>query len=539
MRNLLLILALWAAACSETPTPPITDMDTGMDVDASVDMGSDADTGEDTGEDAGEDTGDDCDRAAKAAGNAGCTFFAVDLDRFDLNDGSASAPWGLVVANAGDVPSQVTVTRRTSAVGEALATEVIHEETLAVGGSATITLPQAEIDCSETPGDQAAPGTCLSALGFRLDATAPVVAWQLNALQAASQSESSLLLPLHALGDRYRVVTYNPAHPVPFSLPDLIVSRSTITIVGTEPNTTITVAPTWRIRANSPIAATNPGETLTATIGPLEVLQLESDDAVLGDLSQTIGDLSGSTVRANRPIAVFAGTEASNPMQDGFPKYPGWDSSDTCCPNHLAEQLLPDTVLGRAYAVGRSPVRSTSIFREADIVRFVGGEMASTIVTSLPAPFASFTLAPGEVRTTYTQSPFTAVGSTPFVIAQFTVAAGYVEGPFVGGPSMTFAPAVSHFTREATFAIPSAWGTTFMVVVADADAAPLLDGMPLSGCNVADIGIVNETTWQQHTCEVAPGAHSLRGDVPFGLTLYGRSGTNAFSAPGALQLVAP
>jgi hypothetical protein len=536
MPRIFIVFALfWTVACSETPAPPVTDMDTGMDVDASVDMGSDTDTGED----AGEDTGDDCDRAAKAAGNAGCTFFAVDLDRFDLNAGNASAAWGLVVANVGSVESQLTVSRRTSAVGEALATEVIHEETLAVGGSTTITLPQAEIDCSETPGDQAAPGTCLSALGFRLDATTPVVAWQLNALQTSPHSEAALLLPLHGLGERYRAVTFNPAHPVRLMVGELVISRSTITIVGTAPDTTVTVAPTWRIRGTPPVAATNAGESLTVTLGALEVLQLESDDALLSDPVQTIGDLSGSTVRANRPIAVFAGTETSNvPGWVSIPTYPGWDN-ESCCPNHLAEQLLPDTVLGRAYAVGRSPVRSTSIFREADIVRFVGGDTASNIVTSLPAPFANFTLAPGEVRTTYTEGPFTAEGSTPFVIAQFTVAAGYVDGPVTGGPSMTFAPAVSNFTREATFALPLAWGKTFIVVVADADTAPLLDGLPLSGCSVADIGIVNDVPWQQHTCEVAPGIHTLRGDVPFGLTLHGINSTNAFSTPGALRLVAP
>ena len=45
----------------------------------------------------------------------------------------------------------------------------------------------------------------------------------------------------------------------------------------------MTVKPSWRIKGNPPIAATPKGGEITATIGPFDVLNLETDDATLQD----------------------------------------------------------------------------------------------------------------------------------------------------------------------------------------------------------------------------------------------------------------
>jgi hypothetical protein len=57
-----------------------------------------------------------------------------------------------------------------------------------------------------------------------------------------------------------------------------IIDRSYVTIVGVRENTRVRVRPTWRIRGNAPIARTLPGGEIDVTLGPFDVLNLETDD---------------------------------------------------------------------------------------------------------------------------------------------------------------------------------------------------------------------------------------------------------------------
>src|SRR5690606_23233320 len=145
----------------------------------------------------------------------------------------------------------------------------------------------------------------------------------------------------------------------------------------------------------------------------------------------TIADLSGTLVYADKPVAVFSGVESTQaPGPFDVPTYPGWDSGDTCCLDHLEEQLFPMESLGTNYVVTRSPVRSTSSFREPDVIRFVGAAEPATVTTTLAPPYDSFTLQPGEVKTTWAQDNFTATADKPFIVGQLLVAQGYVDGPY-------------------------------------------------------------------------------------------------------------
>ncbi len=50
-----------------------------------------------------------CEIADSQPSNVGCEFWAVDLDQQDAGNDPASAPWGLVLSNAGDAQANVTV----------------------------------------------------------------------------------------------------------------------------------------------------------------------------------------------------------------------------------------------------------------------------------------------------------------------------------------------------------------------------------------------------------------------------------------------
>ncbi len=218
----------------------------------------------------------------------------------------------------------------------------------------------------------------------------------------------------------------------------------------------MTVKAGWRIKGNPPVATTPIGGEITATIGPFDVLNLETDDGTFQDDPKTVADLSGTIVQASEPVAVFSGVETtSSPAGFEVPKPPGWMDGDTCCLDHLEEQMFPVESVGSHYVIARSPVRSTSGFREPDVIRFLGVAEAATVTTNLPAPYSSFTLQPGEVKTTWTQDNIVVSSTKPVMVGQILVSNGYVDGPALGDPSLTVFPPSSSSAPSTSSSRPT------------------------------------------------------------------------------------
>jgi hypothetical protein len=281
-----------------------------------------------------------CEVAAGQPSNVGCEFWAVDLDQQDGFNDPASAPWGVALSNAGEGQANVTIEINEAAPGEPLQLSAIEQVSVPAGSLLALVLPTRELDCGTAPNDYNSPGTCLSSRAFRITSSSPIVVYQFNVFENAYSNDASLLLPTNALGQQYRVIGWSAGHPV--KIPQFnILDRSYVTIVGTAANTKVTVKPSWRIKGNPPIAATPAGGEIVATLGPFDVLNLETDDGTFQDDVYTIADLSGTLVYSDKPVAVFSGVESTQaPGPFSIPTHPGW-SDDTCCLDHLEEQLFP------------------------------------------------------------------------------------------------------------------------------------------------------------------------------------------------------
>ena len=95
------------------------------------------------------------------------------------------------------------------------------------------------------------------------------------------------------------------------------------------------------------------GTSQTVTLNRGEVLNIEAEPANLFDKA----DLTGSFVSASKPVAVFAGHESAAIGPE--------DSQESiCCLDHLEDQLFPIESIGTRYVIPRSPVRSTTGFRD-------------------------------------------------------------------------------------------------------------------------------------------------------------------------------
>jgi len=474
-----------------------------------------------------------CEIAEDQPSNVGCEFWAVDLDQQDGFNDPASADWGVTLSNPSGLTANVTIEINTAAVGDPPALEVVANQSVPPGALAGLVLPIRELDCGTVPNDYNSPGTCLSSRAFRITSSAPIIVYQFNVFENAYSNDASLLIPTSALGKTYRVIGWGAGHPIDLNFPGVGVDRSYITVVGTKPNTIVTVNPSWKIKGNAPIAATPAGGEITVTIGPFDVLNLETDDGSFSDDPKTIADLSGSYVTSSQPVAVFSGVESTSaPGAWEVPTYPGWKAGDTCCLDHLEEQLFPAESVGTNYVITRSPIRSTSGFREPDVIRFVGVAEVANVTTSLPAPFNAFTLQPGEVRTTWAQADFIASADKPFIVGQITISNQYVDGPYIGDPDLTLFPPVEQFRSEYVIPTPGSWDQSWVVISAEVGTSVTLDGNATQSCITESSGTVNNKTYESRRCALTEGVHQLLGDKPFGIIAYGYGNAGSYAFAG-------
>ncbi|MFO0757821.1 MAG: IgGFc-binding protein [Byssovorax sp.] len=478
-----------------------------------------------------------CDIAAGQPSNVGCEFWAVDLDQQDAFNDPASAPWGVVLSNAGDGQANVTIELNQAKPGEPVNPMTVTQVSIMPGDLKQIILPTRELDCGVKPNDYASPGTCLSSRAFRITSSSPIVVYQFNVFTNAYSNDASLLLPTNALGNIYRVIGWGAGHPV--AIPGFnIIDRSYVTIVGVVSNTKVKVRPSWRIKGNPPIAATMPGGEINVTLGPFDVLNLETDDGTFQDDPKTIADLTGTVVEASGPVAVFSGVESTGAPGGvvDIPKYSGWMDGDTCCLDHLEDQMFPVESVGTHYVVTRSPVRSTSSYREPDVLRFMGVAEPATVTTNLPPPYDSFTLAPGEVKTTWTQDDIVVSSTKPVMVGQILISNQYVDGPYIGDPSLTVFPPVEQFRTEYVFLQPSSWDQSWVVIAAQVGAQVLLDGAPTDGCHIETAGTLDGVTYESRRCKVTDGLHRLSGQKPFGIVAYGYGSAGSYAFAGGADV---
>lgn len=476
-----------------------------------------------------------CQIAEDQPSNVGCEFWAVDLDQQDGFNDPASAPWGIALSNVGSGVANVTVEINEAAPGQPLQLSTVSQQSVPAGSLLALALPTRELDCGVKPNDYASPGTCLSSRAFRITSSAPVVVYQFNVFENAYSNDASLLLPTNALGTAYRVLGWPAGHPV--KVPGFnILDRSYVTIVGTTPNTVVKVKPSWRIKGNPPVDATPAGGDISVTLGPFDVLNLETDDGTFQDDVKTIADLSGTLVTANAPVAVFTGVESTGAPGGvvDVPTPPGWDDNN-CCLDHLEDQLFPLESIGTRYIIPRSPLRSTGGFKEADVLRFVGAAEPATVTTTLPAPFDSFTIQPGEVKTTWTQGDVIVTSDKPVLVSQILVSNEYTTS-YIGDPALTVFSPVDQYRSNYVILTPGSWTKSWVVIVAETGTNVSIDGATPAGCTTAAAGTLDGVSYETRQCPLVEGAHSLGGDKPFGIVAYGYGSAGSYAFVGGADV---
>jgi hypothetical protein len=514
-----------------------------------------------------------CEAAAENPSNLGCDFWAVDLDNeaFNINgvsNDAAAQQFAIVAANNNDYAVNVTVTRNAARVGEPLNEQAVTSVTVQPRSTYRIDLPQREVDGAmgqnSTYTRNSGSGTFVSPHGYHVVSTGPVVIYQFNPIVQQFSNDASTLIPTSAVGMDYVIIGYPTANPCGISgLPatESIPDHTAITILATQDNTTVTVTPTHPIKASGgdsgiAIPQTPKGGTLTFQLSRYTVANLESDQPTMANAfscaqSGQDGDFTGSQIHADKPIVVFTSGErgigfggATNVQ---YP--PGWDNEtdSVCCTDHLEEQLLPVTALGKEFAIARSPIRSTDpSWKEPDIIRIVATVDNTQITTNLPAPYDSFTLDARQHKTFAATTGFALKASNAIQIASYLVSQQFVKQGYIGDPSQLLHPAAEQHRKDYVFLIPPTFSQNYIVLAKPTSALVALDGVPLqmlelSGCVYAPIGMVAGVPYEQVTCPASEGHHTVSADKPFGLSVYGyyNVGSYAFVGGSDVKIINP
>jgi hypothetical protein len=198
--------------------------------------------------------------------------------------------------------------------------------------------------------------------------------------------------------------------------------------------------------------------------------------------------------------------------------------------------MFPVESVGSRYVITRSPLRSTSGYREPDVIRFLGVAEQATITTNLPAPYDNFTLAPGEFRTTYAQENFVVNSTKPVMVGQLLISQQYVDGPYLGDPSLTVYPPIDQFRTEYVIPTPPKWSQHWVVITAEPNAEVMLDGAGTFVCSITPAGMIEGKTYESRTCSLQTGAHRLTGEKPFGIVVYGYGNAGSYAFVGGADV---
>ncbi len=467
---------------------------------------------------------DACGRAAASRSYVGCEYWPT----VTMNDGLAKEfTFAVVVANAQNEPAVITVS---SAKNPNVATAAV-----APGSLATVVLPWVD-SLKNTTASLLEPNGA-----YHLVSSVPVSVYQFNALDYvvggvySYTNDASLLLPEHALQREYMVIS-RPTHMV--GTKQILLP----TDWGSEPGFFSVVAPkagttTVQITFSAPtqagtgggLASYAKGQTATFTLQRHGVLQIASQMpasctpassdsyADYCDLSATT-DLTGTTIRSDQDVAVFAGHACT------FIPYNKW-----AC-DHLEEQMFPTKSWGKRYLLSHTD--SSGV--DPNFYRIVSAEDGNQVTFTPASVHAPVTLGAGQWLEIATGEDFEVSGTGRLGVAQFMasqdVSEKATEAP--GDPSMALAVPVEQYRSDYRFLAPESYQQNYVNVIAPTDATITLDGQPVAQTEFKQLG----AEFKVAKLKIKGGAHLATSSKAFGIEVYGVGTYTSYMYPGGLDL---
>jgi hypothetical protein len=339
-------------------------------------------------------------------------------------------------------------------------------------------------------------------------------------------NDASLLLPSTAMTGNYRLAGSSAwaSSEEPFM-------PTYAAITATQPDTQVEISAAGRVVKGGGLPNMKAGDRATVTLQQGDVLQLVGGNGA-GD------DLSGSLIKASKPVQVITGMPCRNIPSDRY-----------AC-DHIEESVFPAETLGREYlvTVPASPHgRGQPAVGQA--IRIVGNRDGTTLHFDPPitAPGVSggqAVIKAGQVLDLGQQPKDFKVWSddAEFIVSTFMLGADLVDPspnpmfPYEskGDPSQSFVTAVEQYRNVYVFLAPQDYDVNFVNIVGSPDSGVVLDGIEVPPSWYVPIG---STGLGVVRFQLQPtGTHRLESAKPVGIQVYGYGSYTTYQYPGGLNL---
>jgi len=307
-----------------------------------------------------------------------------------------------------------------------------------------------------------------------------------------SSTDAYLGLPTDVMDGTYTVMSWPSTRP----------ARDEFAFVATEDDTTVTIVATTVTEAGH-----IPGFPYQVTLDAGQMYQVQAVEANEG--------LTGTTLQANKRIAVFAGHECVNVPATDF---------DEC--NHVVEQLPPTARWGTSFLTVPLKTRIGG-----DTFKFLAAENDTTVrVNGTPVA----TLGAGESALQIIEGTSAITADKPILVAQFSNSSTY-DG-VTSDPFMMLVPPVAQFQTGYTVTTPAeGFPSNFLNIVApDAEAGSIrVDGTVVPAAAFSPIGT---SGFRSAQVDVGVGRHNVTGSGrPFGVLVYGFAPFDAYGYPAGIS----
>ena len=347
--------------------------------------------------------------------------------------------------------------------------------------------PESEIRSSDVIEEQAA---------VRVMTDEQITVYGLNQLVRATDAFAAL--PSESLGQRHRIMAWNGG----LNGPSQLAIGAIPAFEGDETTaTSVTITPA------ADAGGRPAGVPYTVVLSPFDAYQLQSE-----------GDLTGSLIESDRPIAVFGGNRCANIPNQG-----------TAWCDHLVEQIPPVTTWGtEALTV---PLETRTM---GDTFRVLADQDGTQVQLEGASP-DSVTLNAGEFAQWNLTESYRISANAPILVSQYSNGTGW-DG-VDSDPFMMLIPSAAQFIQAYTFATP---GTGFAdnyanIVALTTDA--MAGDVELDGASVPaeDFTELVGTDYSSTQLPISVGSHTLEAPNPLGLYVYGFAVQDSYGYPGGFS----
>jgi len=365
---------------------------------------------------------------------------------------------------------------------------------------------------------------------IHIESTDDITVYALN--QAELTSEAFLVLPTDALAEDYVVMAYtSDAKLAGFGSLSGSSTPSQFAVVATEDSTVVNISPTAPTFRN-------------VVIKPQSVMLMRGESYLVqaDPATQEFADLTGTTVRASKPVAVFGGQQrATLPIQQAF------DLSSRDC---VIEQMNPVRTWGKRAFLAPFALPSDETGIGSDLFRVVAGFDSTKVVVDADTVAL---LSKGQHYEGYLTQPTVVRTTRPSLIAAFkkssSPASSSGQANNYGDPFMMVIPPSEQFMDKYRFVNVQSYkyvGSIFdpqlddsvykeqwlnIVIPTPKVGTVILDGQPV---NPARFRVFPDPEYSYAQIAMGGGVHAISADTNFGIYVYGYGKANSYGYVGGM-----